>query len=150
MDQLDNFIPDFTNILLGKKNTNGGIYNCLLSESNINISANPMLSLMIAFYLKNNVSVFLISGQESLIHYSSICKKMSFNLTNSENFYFYDAFYSPFKTIIKEELPLSENIPYTFSTTRSKNYFDGKEITNETISFSDIIETLSMFMTFNI
>jgi hypothetical protein len=149
MELIDNFVPDFTNILLGKKNVLGGTYNCVLSETNINISASPMISLMIAYYLKNNVSVFLIAGQESLIHYSSICKKMSFNLTNSENFYFYDAFYSPFRHIIKEELPLSENVPYTFGTSRSKNYYEGNEITNGTFSISDIIETINKSLRYN-
>jgi len=51
MELIDNYVPDFTNILLGKKNILGGTYNCVLSETNINISASPMISLMIAYYL---------------------------------------------------------------------------------------------------
>lgn len=143
MDLIDNFVPDFTNILLGKKSLGASNYTCILSETTVNISANPMISNMIAFYLKNNISVFFVSSQEALIHYSTICKKMSFNISNNENFYYYDAFYSPYKNIIKEELPLSENIPYTYSSSISKNYFQSKPLDNGNFNFADIVDTLS-------
>lgn len=142
MDLIDNYVPEFSNILLGKKSMISNNYSCILSETNINITANPMICTLIAFYLKNNISVFFVSSQESFIHYSSICKKMSFNLTNNDNFYFYDAFYSPYKSIIKEELPLSENIPYTFGTSRCKNYIESTGLDKGTFNFNDITENI--------
>lgn len=54
-----------------------------------------------------------------------------------------DLFYSPFKKIIKEELPLSENFPYTFNPNRSKNYFDNIYLNkNNEISFENIIKNI--------
>lgn len=145
MELLDNYVPDFTSILLGQKPLSSSNYSVVISESDANISANPLISLLVGFYIKNGVSVVLMSAENALIHYTAICKKMGLNLTSNENFYFCDAFYSPVKNLIKEELPLSENIPYTYGTSRCKNYFEMIPSTNKSFDFSSLIDHLNQY-----
>ena len=62
-------------------------------------------------------------------------------MNNSDKFSCFDLFYSPFKKIIKEELPLSENFPYTYNPNRSKNYYTNIELDDAgNISFDNIIK----------
>jgi hypothetical protein len=75
MELIDKYVPDFSNILLGKTLLNFNNYFLLLSEENVKISANPFISILIPYLIKNNTNVILIVNQESLHHYSSIAKK---------------------------------------------------------------------------
>jgi hypothetical protein len=131
MDIIDKYIPDFSNLLLNQASLIEDNYFLLLSEENINISANPFISSLLSFYLKNNINVILLPTYESLHHYSSILKKFGQNLNNNESFSCIDLFYYPFAKIIKEELPLSESYPYTYNPNRSKNYFSNVRFDNE-------------------
>lgn len=78
MEKLDKHISDFTNILLGKIQINFEKYFLLIKEENVEITANPFISSLIGFYLKNKISVILIASQENLHHYSSINRKFVF------------------------------------------------------------------------
>lgn len=75
MEIIDQYVPEFSNYLLSKIPINFNNYFILLNEENIYTSANPFISLLISFYLKNNTNVILIASQESLNHYSTIAKK---------------------------------------------------------------------------
>jgi len=75
MEKLDKHISDFTNILLGKININFEKYFLLVKEEDIEITANPFISSLIGFFLKNKTNVILIASQESLNHYSAINRK---------------------------------------------------------------------------
>lgn len=75
MELIDKYVPEYINMLTGKVPINFENYFLLLTEDNINISANPFVASLIAFYLKNNINVILISSQEPLHHYSTVCKK---------------------------------------------------------------------------
>lgn len=127
MEGFDKIIPDFSNILLGNTKLSFENYNILVSDNSFNNNSSLFMSMFIAFFLKNNYKVIFVSCNESLIHQNSLCKKHGINLTNNENLYYIDCFYSPYKRIIKEELPLNENQPYTFNTSKSKNYYNINE-----------------------
>ena len=71
-------ISDFTNIILGKIQINFDNYFLLVKENDLEITANPFISSLIGFYLKNKVNVILIASQENLHHYSTINKKFVF------------------------------------------------------------------------
>ena len=74
METIDIFLPNFTSIL--KDNTsNKNCYNLSLIEESTKISNNPFLSLLIAYFLKNNINIILLSERESLNHYSTIGRK---------------------------------------------------------------------------
>jgi hypothetical protein len=75
MDKIDKYVPDFSSYILSKSLINFEDYFFLISEENTKIQANPFISVLIAFYLKNNMNVILVSNYESLHHYSSIAKK---------------------------------------------------------------------------
>ena len=78
MEKLDKHISDFTNILLGKIQINFDKYFLLVKEDDIEITANPFITSLIGFYLKNKINVILIASQENLHHYSSINRKFVF------------------------------------------------------------------------
>jgi len=78
MEKLDMHISDFTNIILGKIQINFDKYFLLVKENDLEITANPFISSLIGFYLKNKVNVILIASQENLHHYSTINKKFVF------------------------------------------------------------------------
>ncbi len=75
MEKLDKHISDFTNILLGKIQINFDKYFLLIKENDVEITANPFITSLIGFFLKNKTNVILIASQENLHHYSSINKK---------------------------------------------------------------------------
>ena len=65
------------------------------------------------------------------------------NLGNNDKFCFIDLFYSPVKSLIKEELPLSENYPLTYNPNRSKFYYSNVTLSKEgNFSFDIIIQNL--------
>ena len=75
MELIDKYVPDFQNYLTNKAHINFQSYFLLLNEENVFTSANPFISTLVAFYLKNNVNVILAASQESLNHYSLVMKK---------------------------------------------------------------------------
>jgi hypothetical protein len=75
MELIDKYVPDFSNIILGKHNINFDNYFLLLSEESVKITANPFISILVPYLIKNNTNVILIINQESLHHYSTIAKK---------------------------------------------------------------------------
>jgi hypothetical protein len=75
MELIDKYVPDFTNILTGKTKLNFNNYFMLLTEESVKITANPFISILISFLLKNNTNVILLINQESLHHYATIAKK---------------------------------------------------------------------------
>jgi len=131
MDTIDKYIPDFTQYLLGNFKLNSKNYLLTITEEDVKINANPLISSFIAYYLKNNTNVILIGNQESVNHYALIMKKFGINLLKNDNFCFVDLFYEPTKHLNKFELPLCENFPYTFNSNRSKNYFTNIGLNSE-------------------
>ena len=123
MELLDKTIPDFSKYLTLEKLINYDSYMGLVSEDSFNSNATSFIASLLPFYLKSNFNVIFIACNESLIHYTAIARKYGVNIVNNQNFYFIDSFYSPYKAIIKEELPLSEQFPYTFNCIKSKNYY---------------------------
>jgi len=64
-------------------------------------------------------------------------------LNNNEKFSCIDLFYSPLKSIIKEELPLSEVFPYTYNPNRSKFYHTNVTLNGDnSVNFDIIIENI--------
>ena len=82
MEKLDEHITDFSNYLLGKLNINFNNYFISIKEEHLDISANPFISTLIGFYLKNKFNVILIASQENLIHYSTINRKFVIKISN--------------------------------------------------------------------
>jgi len=125
METIDKFLPNFTSILKDN-NTNKNCYNLSLIEESTKISNSPFLSLLIAYYLKNDINVILLSERESLNHYSTIGRKFGLNLINSDNFCYVD-FQNSYMSMLNIELPLSEVHPNNFNILLSKNYIDLKK-----------------------
>lgn len=75
MELIDKYVPDFINMITGTKAINFNSFFMLLSEDNVRTTANPFVSTLIPFYIKNGVNVILIVNQESLHHYSTVAKK---------------------------------------------------------------------------
>lgn len=64
-------------------------------------------------------------------------------MNNNEKFSCIDLFYSPLKSIIKEELPLSEVFPYTYNPNRSKFYHTNVTLNGDnSVNFDIIIENI--------
>lgn len=124
MEGFNKIIPDFSSILLNQVPLSFNNYNILVSDNSFNNNSSLFMSMFMAYYLKNNFKIIFVSCNESIIHQNSLSKKYGVNLINNENLYYIDCFYSPYKKIIKEELPLNENFPYTFNTSKSKNYYN--------------------------
>lgn len=125
IDSINNSIPEFTKyLLLDKKiNLNNNLFS-IVTENSFKNNSNAFIATIIPYYLKNNFNVVFLSCNESLIHYATISKKYGVNIVNNSNFHFIDSFYSPYKKAINEELPLSEQFPYTFNCIKSKNYYN--------------------------
>jgi hypothetical protein len=136
METIDIFLPNFTSIL--KDNTsNKNCYNLGLIEESTKISNNPFLSLLIAYFLKNDINIILLSERESLNHYSTIGRKFGINLCNLDNFCYVD-FQNSYISMLNIELPLSENYPNTFNILHAKNQIDMKKnniFNNENLKF---------------
>ena len=136
METIDIFLPNFTSIL--KDNTsNKNCYNLGLIEESTKISNNPFLSLLIAYFLKNDINVILLSKRESLNHYTTIGRKFGINLCNLDNFCYVD-FQNSYISMLNIELPLSENYPNTFNILHAKNQIDMKKnniFNNENLKF---------------
>ena len=125
METIDIFLPNFTSIL--KDNTsNKNCYNLGLIEESTKISNNPFLSLLIAYFLKNDINVILLSKRESLNHYTTIGRKFGINLCNLDNFCYVD-FQNSYISMLNIELPLSENYPNNFNILHAKNIIDMKK-----------------------
>jgi hypothetical protein len=75
MELIDKYVPDFVNMICGIKPINFKSFFLLLSEDNVRTTANPFVSTLVPFYLKNGTNVILIVNQESLHHYSTVAKK---------------------------------------------------------------------------
>jgi hypothetical protein len=125
METIDIFLPNFTSIL--KDNTsNKNCYNLSLIEESTKISNNPFLSLLIAYFLKNDINIILLSERESLNHYSTIGRKFGINLCNLDNFCYVDL-QNSYISILDIELPLSENYPNNFNILHAKNMIEMKK-----------------------
>lgn len=123
MEHIDKAIPDFSQYILGDKPLNFEKYFYLISENSFNSNSTAFIGSLLAYYLKNNFKIIFCGCNEGLNHYNSISKRYGINLLNNKDIYYVDLFYSPYKSIIKEELPLGEIFPYTFNSLRSKNYY---------------------------
>ena len=133
MESINKYIQNFTSYLLLENINNSNAHNFIsisLIENSIEITSNPFLSLMLNFYLKNNFNVIFISEREYLNHYSTISRKLGFNLIKSDNLIFVDLI-TGYNSILPTELPLSENFPSTFNLLSSKNYINCKDCFNK-------------------
>lgn len=66
-------------------------------------------------------------------------------MNNNDKFCFLDLFYSPVKGLIKEELPLSENFPYTYNTNRSKFFYSNIDLTSEgVVNFQAVTQAIEI------
>ncbi len=120
METINEFLPNFTSALKNN-DLNKNNYNLSLIEESTKISNNPFLCLLLAYYLKNEINVILLSERESLNHYATIGRKFGINLTNMDNFCYVD-FQSAFISMLNIELPLSENFPNSFNILKAKNH----------------------------
>jgi hypothetical protein len=82
MELIDKYVPDFSNILTGKTLLNFNNYFMLLSEESVRITANPFVSILVPYLIKNNINVILLVNQESLHHYATIAKKFVRTILN--------------------------------------------------------------------
>jgi hypothetical protein len=98
-------------------------YFFLVSENSYTSNSTCFIATLLPYYLKNNFKVIFIGCNEGLIHYNNISKRYGTNLLNHASLYYIDLFFSPYKTLIKEELPLGEIYPPTFNSVKSKNYY---------------------------
>jgi hypothetical protein len=150
MEHIDKAIPDFSKYILNQKNVNEKTFNILISENSFNSNSTIFIGSLIAYYLKNDFQVIFCGSNEGLIHYNTITKRYGVNMQTNLNLYYLDLFYSPYKHLIKEELPLGEIFPYTYNSVKSKNYYliEGKKEneTQDNQSFEDnqITETLEI------
>lgn len=157
MEQIDKAIPDFYQYILGERNLNFEKYFFLISENSFSSNSTCFIATLLPYYLKNNFKVIFIGCNEGLIHYNNISKRYGTNLLNHNSLYYIDLFYSPYKGLIKEELPLGEVYPQTFNSVKSKNYYlvnnfynnndtkDSKEgkIVNDVVNTNMLIEKIN-------
>lgn len=123
METIDKCLPEFSKLMLFEKNMNFDTAFAVITENSIQSNASAFIATLLPFYLKSNYKVVFIACNEALIHYTSISRRLGSNLVNNPLLYYIDAFYSPYKKDIAEELPLSEHFPPTFNCIKTKNYF---------------------------
>lgn len=136
MDSLEKLTPDFIDYLLHNKPINYKSNFGLISETSFNSNSALFISILLPFYIKNNYNVIFISCYESLIHYTSIIRKLGLNILQSQSLFYIDSFYSPYKNKLQVELPLSEDYPYTFNSIRTRNYYQ----LNDIVGIGDLIK----------
>lgn len=123
MESIDKCIPEFSKFMLNQKSVNFDTFFTVITENSMQSNASAFIGTLIPFYLKSNYKVVFVACNEALIHYTSISRRLGSNLVNNSLLYYIDAFYSPYKKDIAEELPLSEHFPPTFNCIKSKNYY---------------------------
>ena len=146
MESINKYIQNFTSYLSLENINNPNNKNLIsisLIENSIEITSNPFLSLILNFYLKNNFNVIFISEREYLNHYSTIQRKLGYNLIKSENLIFVDLI-TGYNSILPTELPLSENFPSTFNLLSSKNYINCKDCFNKNNNSLDYDKILDL------
>lgn len=140
---LEKIIPDITKILLEEKKVNSENFIGLVSENTYKSNSTAFIASLIPFYLKSNFRVIMLGTNEGLIHYANITRRLGVNVINNLDFYYIDGFYSPYKKEIGEELPLSEQFPYTFNCIKSKNYFECNDLLNASSVVKKILDKIN-------